>query len=535
MTTTKNKILSAIIACLIAVAFMPAVTQNVYAASKMKKPKITSATVSKNNVTIKWEKINNAKAYQVRVRTLSKKTVLSRSIKDTKKRTYTFKKLKYNKTYIISIRAVNGKRHSKWETIKRETEKSPYENYPQIRVTEVNDTELQNVYNNIQEKKAFVIIIKADNLDDVENKLESIKKGVADHDDFKIRIANLKVDHYFYCDRTGIFHNGHNYYIPIKKCDIKTYFAARKYMELTFREKNEACSEKGLDILDLYKCEPGTQYKDLSVESRLRYAMPAGGINDGRHQLTTPGLEYMCYHTANDGKRNNLSFDIDNYYKTYELLCRKAATGKCSEFMRVCEHICTCIGIRSWLCYGTAYGGYHAWLAVKLKDSSGNTVLYIVENGKPYKFENEDQFAGVKSDLVKGTKEAMKKAYPLKPASPDSEKPPMVTDLTATYKWKNNYEKCIITVSWVGSGDYRTVENYNVYYSADDGATWEYKGAYGEFGGSETHKVSFYGAPDTTYKIKVVADNVSYHSEILYSDPAYVTITIPAPGGTASE
>ena len=99
MTTTKNKILSAIIACLIAVAFMPAVTQNVYAASKMKKPKITSATVSKNNVTIKWEKINNAKAYQVRVRTLSKKTVLSRSIKDTKKRTYTFKKLKCNVTF----------------------------------------------------------------------------------------------------------------------------------------------------------------------------------------------------------------------------------------------------------------------------------------------------------------------------------------------------------------------------------------------------------------------------------------------------
>ena len=144
---------------------MPLANGRVYAAAK-KKPAVPVITYAKDLadyesftlIKVKWKKAKNAKKYQVAVRSAKKKWVKVKTVKKSKanKRKYTkknkykvvakgkkYKVYKYqykylilgetkgksiqindndlwsfdrNTTYIIAVRSVNGKKHSKWKT-----------------------------------------------------------------------------------------------------------------------------------------------------------------------------------------------------------------------------------------------------------------------------------------------------------------------------------------------------------------------------------------------------------------------------------
>ena len=80
--------------------------------SGLKKVVFAKMTAKKKQVTIKWNKVVNAKKYEIQIST-NKKFKKATIIK-TKKTSKTIKKLKSNKKYYIRIRAINGKNKSKW-------------------------------------------------------------------------------------------------------------------------------------------------------------------------------------------------------------------------------------------------------------------------------------------------------------------------------------------------------------------------------------------------------------------------------------
>ncbi len=99
------------------IAYIAPVTDTVTTpvVKKPAKAKISSAkNVKTKKITVKWKKVTGATKYQVRT-VLGKKTVK----KTTTKTTYTFKKLKKNKTYKVSVRAYNSAGYGAWSTAKK--------------------------------------------------------------------------------------------------------------------------------------------------------------------------------------------------------------------------------------------------------------------------------------------------------------------------------------------------------------------------------------------------------------------------------
>ena len=80
--------------------------------SGLKKVVFAKVTAKKKQITIKWNKVVNAKKYEIQIST--NKEFKNATIIKTKKASKTIKKLKSNKKYYIRIRAINGKNKSKW-------------------------------------------------------------------------------------------------------------------------------------------------------------------------------------------------------------------------------------------------------------------------------------------------------------------------------------------------------------------------------------------------------------------------------------
>jgi len=78
----------------------------------LKKVVFAKVTAKKKQITIKWNKVVNAKKYEIQIST--NKKFKNATIIKTKKTSKTIKKLKSNKKYYIRIRAINGKNKSKW-------------------------------------------------------------------------------------------------------------------------------------------------------------------------------------------------------------------------------------------------------------------------------------------------------------------------------------------------------------------------------------------------------------------------------------
>jgi len=409
-----RRITSLFILISIVFSFTPVFNGHVYAAGKkLKTPKIKSATVVKNKVILKWTKIKHTKYYEVKVRTIKNKLVYI-AYSSAKKRSYKFDGLKYNTRYKFSVRAVNKEKHSKWKTVKRKTVKSPYEKYPKLRITEANKDNARKIYNKLISKTPFVIIIKANSYKDAKTKFKLLKKEAAKLDDLKVNIGELKVDYYGYDDSGYWFHNGSNYYIPVVKSDIDRFFAAKRYIKLAYDERTKAWldlvasfsnsdygEELSKDFSDYFRCPLGTPYHDLSLESRLIYAMPSSIFQDSTNK------DYMVYNHGS-GKRTNIDFNVSISPRTFNLLYQKKAYGKCSEFAAVCRAICSQLGVRSWYCED--FGIDHGWAAAKFKNNSGKTCLYIMNNGKVYVYDSAKSFKT--SELYKGTKEGMGKSFP---------------------------------------------------------------------------------------------------------------------------
>ena len=79
---------------------------------ELNKVVLARVTAKKKQITIKWAKVANAKAYEIKIST--NKKFKNATIIKTKKMSKTIKKLKSNKKYYIKIRAINGKVKSKW-------------------------------------------------------------------------------------------------------------------------------------------------------------------------------------------------------------------------------------------------------------------------------------------------------------------------------------------------------------------------------------------------------------------------------------
>lgn len=92
-------------------------TQTTVADTVKKPAKVTIKKVKNLNgkkVKVTWKKVAGATRYQVRIVT-GKKAIK----KTTSKLNYTFKKLKKNKTYKVSVRAYNGSGYGKWSKVKK--------------------------------------------------------------------------------------------------------------------------------------------------------------------------------------------------------------------------------------------------------------------------------------------------------------------------------------------------------------------------------------------------------------------------------
>ena len=154
--------LTVISALLLAIMLSFSMIQPTYAASSKKPaaPKITSATVSGNSITITWKKAKNAKKYEVAERLNKKIWVKYKTVKKTKKnkkkytkankykvmtkgkkyivykydysysirtelsskkRRVTLNALTGNTYYTFAVRSVNGKKHSAWKPVTRKT------------------------------------------------------------------------------------------------------------------------------------------------------------------------------------------------------------------------------------------------------------------------------------------------------------------------------------------------------------------------------------------------------------------------------
>lgn len=86
--------------------------------TKIGKVKIKSAkNVKTKSIKIKLSKVKNAKSYKIQYSTNSK--FKKATIKNTKKLTYTIKKLRVGKKYYIRVKAVNEKLSGKWSSIKK--------------------------------------------------------------------------------------------------------------------------------------------------------------------------------------------------------------------------------------------------------------------------------------------------------------------------------------------------------------------------------------------------------------------------------
>lgn len=156
-----KRIVTMMIAIMVAFTFMPAVSQNTYAATKAPaKVTIKSATANANHVTVKWGKAKNAKKYKVFVQTgtdgwkywksvkatkknkkkysdrlkyrlkksgkkykIYKKKNPYRLVKTTTARKYTYTG-KYSTTYRFVLQAVNGKRAGAYSAAKKATTKA---------------------------------------------------------------------------------------------------------------------------------------------------------------------------------------------------------------------------------------------------------------------------------------------------------------------------------------------------------------------------------------------------------------------------
>ena len=86
-------------------------TNNITVKSLTKVTKV-KLSAKKKQITIKWDKVANAKKYEIQI-ARNKKFKNATGIR-TKKNSKTIKKLKSNKKYYIRIRAINGKVKSKW-------------------------------------------------------------------------------------------------------------------------------------------------------------------------------------------------------------------------------------------------------------------------------------------------------------------------------------------------------------------------------------------------------------------------------------
>ena len=125
------RILACVIACVCAVAFMPGMDGQSYAAAK-KPAKVTGVTLTKTKssgdctVKVKWTKVKkNVKKYQVKITNgKTKKNTFQKVSK--KKRTTTFK-AKAGITYTVRVRALNGTKKGKWSAAKRIKIKAPAE------------------------------------------------------------------------------------------------------------------------------------------------------------------------------------------------------------------------------------------------------------------------------------------------------------------------------------------------------------------------------------------------------------------------
>ena len=154
--------LTVISALLLAIMLSFSMIQPTYAASSKKPaaPKITSATVNGNSITITWKKAKNAKRYEIAERANKMSWVKFKTVKKTrknkkkytktnkykvmtkgkkyivykydysystlkkvssKKRRVTLNGLDRNTNYTFAVRSVNGKKHSAWKTVTRKT------------------------------------------------------------------------------------------------------------------------------------------------------------------------------------------------------------------------------------------------------------------------------------------------------------------------------------------------------------------------------------------------------------------------------
>ncbi len=154
--------LTVISALLLAIMLSFSMIQPAFAASSRKPaaPKITSATVSGNSITITWKKAKNAKRYEIAKQVNKRSWVKFKTVKKTKKnrmkytkankykvkakgkkyivykydysystlkkvsgktRHVTLNDLDRNTNYTFAVRSINGKKHSAWKTVTKKT------------------------------------------------------------------------------------------------------------------------------------------------------------------------------------------------------------------------------------------------------------------------------------------------------------------------------------------------------------------------------------------------------------------------------
>lgn len=165
---TSKMIMLALMLCLVFSMAAP-----VSAASKLSKPTNVKATLSaKYTSKISWNKVKNAKSYEVYYSVNGAKY---KKLATTKKATVTQKKLAAGKTYSYKVRAINGKQKSTYSTVK--TLKTIGSTSPKLVVTAYNNVDDANKaklkWNKVKNATGYYVYKKS------EDNYELVKKTTA--------------------------------------------------------------------------------------------------------------------------------------------------------------------------------------------------------------------------------------------------------------------------------------------------------------------------------------------------------------------
>lgn len=369
---------------------------------------------------VKWNLIPGAKGYIVYRSTSKNGTYKIVNITETASYKFLDNNLYGSTTYYYKVYAYVGsaiKGDKKYTTIaksgigsaKTKAYSSSVHYSPHVRATasntitldSINKTSAKKVYDKLLKGYNFYVYIKNSGTHYKINKLNDQIRNLSD-----LGLGFKYMD--WYSSGSG------RYYL----IDADTYWYVRKYINIAYKERMEEYkiyldSKKAKDYFytyhnkdkktrdfvadyrdNMFECEYGTAFKDMSTESKLLIITPGTD--------TTVRSNYMVF---------NFTYNVgENATDIIKKMSEKRAQGVCRHYALATQTICDMLGITCWS--PVDYGYNHQWGFMKTKSEAGKTVYYTMDNEHVHVTHNEKDLKNERlGDYSPAVRAALGSAY----------------------------------------------------------------------------------------------------------------------------